>query len=115
MGGSCPEQSLLPRFSRPNSSCPADLFGLRPSSVPKSKGQLTEATRYGTHVRRPIDRVHLAIRAPDSDAVVRDIARARRLSSDDAAEFEQTVHVKLPNGNTTSSSVSGESSMRTYF
>jgi RNA polymerase sigma factor (sigma-70 family) len=27
--------------------------------------------------------------------VVRDIARARRLSSDDAAEFEQTVHVKL--------------------
>lgn len=27
--------------------------------------------------------------------VVRDISRARRLSSDDAADFAQTVHVKL--------------------
>ena len=48
--------------------------------------------------------------------VVRDIARARRLSSDDAAEFEQTVHVKLLERKyDVFHRFRGESSLRTYL
>ena len=48
--------------------------------------------------------------------VVRDIARARRLSSDDAAEFEQTVHVKLLERKyEVFRRFRGESSLRTYL
>jgi RNA polymerase sigma factor for flagellar operon FliA len=48
--------------------------------------------------------------------VVRDVARARRLSPDDAAEFEQTVHVKLLERKyDVFSRFRGESSLRTYL
>ena len=48
--------------------------------------------------------------------VVRDVSRARRLSSDDAAEFAQTVHVKLlERGYEVFSRFRGTSSLRTYL
>jgi RNA polymerase sigma factor (sigma-70 family) len=48
--------------------------------------------------------------------VVRDVARARRLSNDDAAEFEQTVHVKLLERKyDVFLRFRGESSLRTYL
>jgi RNA polymerase sigma factor (sigma-70 family) len=48
--------------------------------------------------------------------VIRDVARARRLSADDAAEFEQVVHVKLLERKyDVFSRFRGESSLRTYL
>jgi RNA polymerase sigma factor for flagellar operon FliA len=48
--------------------------------------------------------------------VVRDVSRARRLSSDDAAEFAQTVHVKLLERKyQVFSRFRGTSSLRTYL
>ena len=48
--------------------------------------------------------------------VVRDVSRARRLSSDDAAEFAQTVHVKLLERKyDVFSRFRGTSSLRTYL
>src|SRR5436305_14183551 len=48
--------------------------------------------------------------------VIRDVARARRLSPDDAAEFEQVVHVKLLERKyDVFSRFRGESSLRTYL
>jgi RNA polymerase sigma factor (sigma-70 family) len=48
--------------------------------------------------------------------VIHDVARARRLSPDDAAEFEQVVHVKLLERKyDVFSRFRGESSLRTYL